>query len=245
MSRLDRYQNPELYEMLAGEYVLGSMSNRARRRFVRLMEERRYLREAVEAWERRFYPLFGQLEPVQPHHRVWLGIRDEIRSQQKQGRMSTKIENLWHKLMIWRSWAVIATLLCAVLVGYDSMTRPEIPSGMPSYVAVLEGDSRTPMLVATAIQQPSMHMVVKVMDESIIYPDKDLEIWCLLKGSDRMWSMGVIRRGGETVLPLNQAEWDRVNESTSLAISAEPMGGSPTGRPTGPIMFSGKFVSLI
>ena len=44
---------------------------------------------------------------------------------------------------------------------------------------------------------------------------------------------------------VNQADWGRVNESASLAISAEPMGGSPTGRPTRPITYRGKFVSLI
>jgi anti-sigma-K factor RskA len=246
MSGLDRYQNPELYEMLAGEYVLGTMSNRVRRRFVQLMEERRYVQEAVEAWEKRFYPLAGRLESLRPPHRVWLGIRDEIRFHhhgQELGK--AQLHGPWRKLMIWRSWAVFATILCAVLLGYDWLNRSEIPPEMPSYVAVLEGNSQTPMLVATAIQQPTMRMVVKVMDESIFHPDEDLQLWCSIQGSDQILSMGVVRRDGQTVLPLNQAEWDMVNEFTSLAVSAEPKGGSPTGRPTGPIMYRGKFVSLI
>ena len=243
MSRLDRYQNPELYEMLAGEYVLGTMSSRARRRFVQLMEERRYIREAVEVWERRLHPLAGRIEPVQPHHRVWEGIRDELRSHQGQKSGQNSSSGLLRNLLIWRSLAIVASILCAFLV-YELLKSPTIPE-MPSYVAVLESDNHTPMLVAKAIQQPSMRMVIKMMDESIISPDKDLELWCFMQGSDRVWSMGVLQRSGETVLPLDQESWDMVNESASLAISAEPMGGSPTGRPTGPIMYSGNFVSLI
>jgi anti-sigma-K factor RskA len=33
-------------------------------------------------------------------------------------------------------------------------------------------------------------------------------------------------------------------ENTMLAISLEPEGGSPTGEPTGPIVFSGKLIAI-
>ena len=243
MSRLDRYQNPELYEILAGEYVLGTMSSRVRRRFVKLMEERRYIYEAVEAWEKRLHPLSEKLTPVEPRQRVWDGVREEIRSHQRQRLRERERIGLLRNLVMWRSLAVLTSFLCACLIGYELLKSPTVTE-MPSYVAVLESDNHTPMFVAKAIQQP-MHMVIKMMDESSVSPDKDLELWCIVEDSDRAWSMGILRRSGETVLPLDQKRWDMVNESASLAISAEPMGGSPTGRPTGPIMYSGRFVSLI
>ena len=49
-----RYQNPELFEQLAIEYAIGSMSGRARKRFEALMETHFYLRAVVDAYEDKF-----------------------------------------------------------------------------------------------------------------------------------------------------------------------------------------------
>jgi len=34
------------------------------------------------------------------------------------------------------------------------------------------------------------------------------------------------------------------NGDVTLAVSVEPTGGSPTGQPTGPVVYSGKLLSL-
>ncbi len=54
-----------------------------------------------------------------------------------------------------------------------------------------------------------------------------------------------LARDQETVLALTEQDWKMMGRISQLAISAEPMGGSPTGNPTGPIMYKGDFVSLI
>jgi anti-sigma-K factor RskA len=36
----------------------------------------------------------------------------------------------------------------------------------------------------------------------------------------------------------------RLNADAALAVSLEPPGGSPSGQPTGPVLASGKLVSL-
>src|SRR5680860_690344 len=71
MPRLDRYQDRKVYDALAGDYVLGTMGGRARRRFLELMAERGYIREAAGAWERRLHPLGLNIIPITPHPRVW------------------------------------------------------------------------------------------------------------------------------------------------------------------------------
>lgn len=69
-----RYAQPELVDRLAAAYVLGTLSQRARRRFERLHRERIDVRLAVGGWEARLNRLGASVPPVQPPHRVWQAI---------------------------------------------------------------------------------------------------------------------------------------------------------------------------
>jgi anti-sigma-K factor RskA len=52
----------------------------------------------------------------------------------------------------------------------------------------------------------------------------------------------LIERGGVTRVPLDRLPPDLVRQGSVLAISLEPTGGSPTGAPTGPVLFTGTLV---
>jgi len=69
-----RYAQPELVDRLAAAYVLGTLSERARRRFERLHRERIDIQLAVGGWEARLNRLGASVPPVQPPHRVWQAI---------------------------------------------------------------------------------------------------------------------------------------------------------------------------
>jgi len=49
-----RYEAPDLLDQLAGQYVLGTLRGRARRRFERVIENNPAARAAVQRWEDRF-----------------------------------------------------------------------------------------------------------------------------------------------------------------------------------------------
>lgn len=244
MSRLDRYQNPELYELLCGEYVLGTMTGRVRRRFERLIDDRPYLQEAVSVWEQRLYPYSKNIPPQIPHHRVWKNIKREIVDSYNFRPQENRVKGLWRKLFVWRSIALSALSLCIVLFVQQYFLPQNNMPLMPSYIAVLETGDKSPMFVATASRQAS-NLVIKRMDKAGMSKTNDLELWCYMKQSDKPWSMGVLARKEETVLPLTEHDWKMMAETRSLAISIEPMGGSPTGKPTGPVMYEGSVVSLI
>lgn len=238
MPRLDRYQDPRLYEQLAGAYVLGTLGAPARRRFVQLMAERPYLRQAVADWERRLDPLCNRLQPVPPPARVWSAIRREI---QTEAHAATR--GFWNSLLVWRAAAVVALVLAATLLVQLSL--PSVaPPPMPAYVAVLESEKDVPMLIATVTQAP-MRLKVKKMDDMPMPQDQDLELWCLIKGSERPWPMGVLTAGKETVFTLTERQWRMFHDTTGLAVSMEPKGGSPKGVPTGPVMYQGPVVSVL
>ena len=62
--------------------------------------------------------------------------------------------------------------------------------------------------------------------------DRDLELWSLMRDDARPRSLGVLpmegRRMKATLAP-----------GTRLLVSLEPKGGSPTGQPTGPVLYGG------
>ena len=244
MPKLDRYQSPDVYEALAGDYVLGQMPIHARRRFQQLMNERPYLQQAVQRWEQRLNPLVSELPERKPPRRVWHSIRTEVIALEKRKRPEQK-RNVWESILIWRTATIITavTLMATLLFTNIMPPQPPIPM-MPSYVAVLANEENKPMFVAAANEEP-MQMTIKMMKDVQMPSDKDFELWCRMEGSDELRSMGVLAHNEETTFPLTETDWRTFGSTTSLAISVEPKGGSPTGNPTGPVMYQGEFVSLI
>jgi anti-sigma-K factor RskA len=68
--------------------------------------------------------------------------------------------------------------------------------------------------------------------------EKSLELWLLLQKGNPV-SLGIFKPGkqGELTIPLELR--DDITAGTTLAVSLEPFGGSPTGVPSGPIVVSG------
>ena len=62
--------------------------------------------------------------------------------------------------------------------------------------------------------------------------DKDLELWALPQGESRPRSLAHGRRR-ERQLPV------QLTPHTQWLVSLEPKGGSPTGQPTGPVLYAG------
>ena len=68
--------------------------------------------------------------------------------------------------------------------------------------------------------------------------DRDLELWILPPGAKGVASLGVLPVTGRTLrLP------SMPPTGTQLLISLEPRGGSPTGQPTGPVLYAGTLAS--
>lgn len=73
-----RYLRPEFLDPLAGAYVLGTLSGRARRRFARLMRRHAAVTQAVRTWEERLTPLTAAVPSVAPPARIWRAIHAQL-----------------------------------------------------------------------------------------------------------------------------------------------------------------------
>lgn len=240
MPRLDRYQDLTLTDALAADYVLGTMGPHARRRFSALMAERVYLQAIVAAWERRLNPLGIRIAAVAPHPRVWRRIQREIAADAPRARR----ESWWNSLGVWRTAACAAVLALAGVLVYQTQTvAPPAASPTPSYVAVLVDQKQAPMIVATATRQPRRLLIIK-MQQPQLKTDQDLELWAIPKADGAPISIGLLSEDQKTLVELDAKIMRTIPKTSVLAISQEPKGGSPTGSPTGPVVYQGKLVSL-
>ena len=108
------------------------------------------------------------------------------------------------------------------------------PAPGPSFVAVLHPPQQDQASwVATAGRSG---LVVRAVTAAAPPGDRAFELWAIAPGATRPRSLGVIPPGGE--LKLSPLPPD-LRDGATLAISVEPLGGSPTQQPTGPVVFVG------
>lgn len=65
---------------------------------------------------------------------------------------------------------------------------------------------------------------------------RDYELWALPTGAAAV-SLGVMPVRGETSRVLTDTQRRALARAAQVAVSVEPVGGSPTGQPTGPVVF--------
>ena len=227
---MNHRNNPRLQERLAAEYALGTLRGAARARFRRWMREDAALARTVAEWEERLAPMAGAVAPVRPPQRVW----DEIQARIGPGAAPAKARG-----GLWKAFALLASGAAAALVFMTVMLPPQKAGG--EYVAVLsDPKTQRPVLLVSAGRK-ERELRVKTLDPAIQVAEASLEIWALPKdGKPR--SLGLVPAGARGTIQLAALADQTLSDVPALAISLEPRGGSPTGAPTGPVLYSGPCV---
>jgi anti-sigma-K factor RskA len=124
------------------------------------------------------------------------------------------------------------------LAGIESRLDATVP--VLSHVAVLIDKYARPMMTADLDVADGRLVLRLKIKPPRDFTDKTLEVWLVPPGGTPR-SLGLLpsAEGGTTValnLPRDTAEALATSE---LAVSLEPSGGSTTGLPTGPVLFSG------
>ncbi len=73
-----KHDDPKLIDALAAEYVLGTLSGRARRRFERWRSEKWHVERRVQPGKNGFTGLALRLPPMRPSPHVWTQIEKRI-----------------------------------------------------------------------------------------------------------------------------------------------------------------------
>jgi anti-sigma-K factor RskA len=122
-----------------------------------------------------------------------------------------------------------------------ALLLPLQPAGIPaSYIAVLsDPQTSQPVLIATA-QRSERVLRVTTLEPGIHVAGRSLELWTLPRGGQPE-SLGLVV-GEKTALKLAAAADQSLGDVPALAVSLEPPGGSPTGQPSGPVLYTGPCV---
>ncbi|NWA39967.1 anti-sigma factor [Pseudomonas reactans] len=223
------YQTTALRRALAADYAIGLMPATARRRFDALLLEDAALRVELGHWQDALASLTGTLpeRPVPAH--IWEGIKARIEPQ---------VLHVPAKRPFWKNIRVLAAA-CAMLVAITVGVLYQRDTGA-QYNATLVNASQQPALQIKAFTD---HLQVDPVTLAAIEPTLSLELWAIAPGGKPI-SLGLLPASGKGRIQLSDAQRALLTAPLTLAVSLEPHGGSPTGQPTGPVLYQGQLASL-
>ncbi len=230
-----RYDNPELQELLASDYAVGNLRGAARRRLVSLMARDPALRERVERWEERMYPLVQRMPKVNAPVNLWPAIHARI-SPRAQFRHVRKI---W-----WTGFAsaLAACLLLAVLVLALLPAREAAPS---TIALLLDERSQPAILVSwTPRQVQDRQIAVHILAHPDMPAGTSWEAWLVPSGGGPALSLGLVTAEPRQLLLIPPAAARLLPLGGVIGVSVEPKGGARSGRPGGSFLFQGNPMSL-
>jgi len=231
-----KLQNTELQDMLAAEYIMGTLHGRARQRFEYYMTLMPALRSSVNAWSEKLNGLDAALKPIVPRKQVWKNIEHRLGFSNKYGWISS----LFNSVSFWQFSSALTAGFAVVMMAYIVVTP--ITEQTPQYVTVINNQqAQSSWLVSVNLQNQSLH--IKSVSPQKIDSTKSFELWLLPAAKKAPISMGLMPASGKREIKLS-AELlailhQNMTSAVGMAVSLEPKGGSTTGAPTGPILYQG------
>jgi len=237
-----KMQSQSLRNHLAAEYVLGTLAGLARSRFEYYMHQDPSLQALVQRWGQVLNPMGSLVQPVKPPKRVWKTIEQRLQ-------LKNTNKGIWRSLALWRSISLLGATM-AILVGlYLGPLQPlQQPQITKDYLAVIENSqSQGAWVISTDLKQK--RLIVRNLKTQQIASDKDFELWLLPDTNNKQSfkapvSVGLIKADKQTEIVLSDTVYSAIQKAGGVAVSLEPLGGSPTGLPTGPVLYQGKLQLL-
>jgi len=254
-------ETPEQLQQLAGEYVLGTLSASARLDVAQRLTREPLLRAEVAAWERRLLPLTSLAEPAEPAPQLWPRIAATVQALTQGSALADGASNppraaseaasgvwradpagwhrWWDNLRLWRGvagGAVAASLVLAVLLAL----RPAAPVAAYMVVLAAPQDRNAGWVVQTSMNR---QLTLTPLHDTVVPERKALQFWTKASGWSGPVSLGLVESNRSLKLALDKLP--PVQPDQLFEITLEPATGSPTGRPTGPVLYIGKAVRVM
>ncbi|KQZ50702.1 anti-sigma factor [Rhizobium sp. Root149] len=226
-------------DAVADDYVLGLLDPADMQTVEAELERNAALRRAVAQSRERFLPLDMTAEPAEVSHDLWTRIEKDLQQQEvpeQKKEVEPVVANDNRSIQNAGFWRVTsfaglaASLVLAVALGWN-LTR----TAEPLVVAVLVNE--TGEVQAVVEDFGTERAVVRLLADVSVPGDRTMQVWTLPSKETGPVSMGLLpqARSARLVPPSLPTPKD----AQLYEITLEPAGGSPTGRPTGPILAKG------
>jgi anti-sigma-K factor RskA len=236
-------------DALAAEYVLGTLGSAERAAVAARRNIEPVLAAAIAAWEYRLGPLAIAGPSVDAPPGLLEKIEARIAANARQSTIAaptlpldftSNVIAMERRMKRWRTAAVAASALAASLVLVIGVREGLRPTEPRNFVAVLQKDAASPAFLLSVDLDTKQLSIRAVAPER--QTDKSYQLWLVNPQLGNPRSLGLIQTSGFTG-GTNLSIYERgVIEGATYAVSLEPPGGSPTGQPTGPVLYAGKLV---
>ena len=234
---------PDDPDALAGEYVLGVLEGSELDAARRRIDSDPAFARLVMVWEQLLYPLVALIAAVAPPPELWARIEDSTAGGAQAARAVPPAPppSNDNNVGFWRVTALASMAIAAGLAAFIALRplpRPIIAEALISrpVVAVLQ-PSAGGAAVLVAVADPTGALQVRPSGAITVPDGRDLQLWSLPAGATKPASLGVLPVTGKQVPA-------RLALGTQIMVSLEPKGGSPTGQPTGPVLYAGKLAAF-
>jgi anti-sigma-K factor RskA len=131
-----------------------------------------------------------------------------------------------------------------IQVAESKAPLPAVSAPSAQYVALLQKDGGSPAFILT-VDGATRNFTLRKVGATAADPGKSFELWLISDKLPQPRSLGVIGGGDFTARPV-LASYDTatVNNAT-YAVTVEPAGGSPDGKPTSAPIFTGKLIESV
>ncbi len=215
---------PQERDELAAEYVLGTLEAREAEAARALIGQDADFARLVADWERRLAPLLALAAPEAPPPGLW-------------ARIEATLDGAAPARRSWRfPWPALGLGASAVAAGLAAFLVFRPPAPAPLMTVLLTSQDQSAFLVEAERGQIRLAAV----NPRGVEAGRVMQLWALPQGATAPTSLGLVPESGRlSVTPRGI----RPEPGMLIEITLEPPGGSPTGRPTGPILFIGRLAA--
>ena len=227
--------------ILAAEFVSGLLDPAQHADAERRVETDAAFAGLVAQWRERLSDLDRTAPAVPPDPALWQRIETGIStpSQTERSARPSLFSRLWNSIDGLRAataTSLASALVFAIVAGVALTYATREAVRKPVYVAILvNDDTKQPGAVVNAFADGRVEMIP--LTNINVPPGRALEIWTLWDRNVGPRSVGLIDRARTVQLNLDKLPPTGVDQL--FEITLEPEGGSPIGRPTGPILYKG------
>lgn len=230
------------HDLLAAEHALGLLDGPDRGRARELMLSNPDFAQAVRKWELTLSPIADEAAEQAPSRDLWDRIESSVGSKADQ----PIVLALRWRVQLWRgvSFAAMATAAAlALFVALPQMTKQQSDAedGRGLLLASLSSENTNTSL--SAAYDPDGRSLL--VSPGVLTSDAghQHELWIIPEGGTPV-AVGLLRPGQPQRLAVRSEIAPHFRGRSTLAVSVEPIGGSPTGQPTGPVIAAGQLSAI-
>jgi anti-sigma-K factor RskA len=222
---------------LVAEYVLGLLGSNEHRRVAAMIADDPALQAEERFWTDHFAALDAEFAETPVPPQLLARIEGRLFGQPEPARRWT---GFWDSLAFWRVAAAGAAAIAVFAIGAN-LLRPELSAEAltTQLVAALEAEGSDVRFLAFYDGAGTLRLTAL---SGATAADQDLELWAI--EDDSVISMGVVPIGEAIEVKVSPEILEHWGEGSSLALTLEPKGGSPTGVATGPIVAQGQVTRI-